>query len=364
MEMHVRTPSSASESNSARSPLANFPFFKNLTGEKKVTRDGQPPKRRGPKPDSKPALTRRQELNRQAQRTHRERKEAYIKALEQEVLRLKEIYATSTKERDAIAEENRRLKELLAQHGIAFDMNSPPLSSVPSNAGGGFVRGHSYGHSSSGSISGSYGPGSASTGFTSPPGSLGPPSVHTPQMTMPGSGPQGQQPHPQQQNQLDYDQIGIDFVLTLERPCMDHMQMLMVRSADSEADDVSGHALMATCPPGSHIAERPDEPYPHQMPDGLAMPDLLRLLDLSNRLPLDGEITPVMAWAQVLAHPRFAELTREDFATMRDDLGSKVRCYGFGAVLEEFEVRDTLSSVLATKPDSYHNARYGYDVEQ
>jgi hypothetical protein len=30
--------------------------------------DGQPPKRRGPKPDSKPALTRRQELNRQAQR--------------------------------------------------------------------------------------------------------------------------------------------------------------------------------------------------------------------------------------------------------------------------------------------------------
>lgn len=30
--------------------------------------DGQAPKRRGPKPDSKPALTRRQELNRQAQR--------------------------------------------------------------------------------------------------------------------------------------------------------------------------------------------------------------------------------------------------------------------------------------------------------
>lgn len=30
--------------------------------------DGQPAKRRGPKPDSKPAQTRRQELNRQAQR--------------------------------------------------------------------------------------------------------------------------------------------------------------------------------------------------------------------------------------------------------------------------------------------------------
>jgi hypothetical protein len=30
--------------------------------------DGQPAKRRGPKPDAKPAMTRRQELNRQAQR--------------------------------------------------------------------------------------------------------------------------------------------------------------------------------------------------------------------------------------------------------------------------------------------------------
>ncbi|KAK5084300.1 hypothetical protein LTS08_000266 [Lithohypha guttulata] len=39
--------------------------------QKKVTRDGQPAKRRGPKPDSKPAQTRRQELNRQAQRHDR-----------------------------------------------------------------------------------------------------------------------------------------------------------------------------------------------------------------------------------------------------------------------------------------------------
>lgn len=37
-------------------------------GETDYCIDGQPTKRRGPKPDSKPALTRRQELNRQAQR--------------------------------------------------------------------------------------------------------------------------------------------------------------------------------------------------------------------------------------------------------------------------------------------------------
>jgi hypothetical protein len=51
----------------------------------------------------------------------------YIKALEQEVLRLKETFGTTSRERDHYAEENRRLKELLMAHGIAFDsLASPP----------------------------------------------------------------------------------------------------------------------------------------------------------------------------------------------------------------------------------------------
>jgi hypothetical protein len=107
---------------------------------------------------------------------------------------------------------------------------------------------------------------------------------------------------------------------------MDHMQFLMVRSEDSDGE-ISGHALMATCPPGSHIASKPDEKYPHKMPD-IGMPDLLKLLDLSNRLPLDGEITPIMAWASIRNHPRCIELAKEDFEALRDELLAKIRCYG------------------------------------
>lgn len=59
---HDQVPSSHDENNPLGLGLVN-----NLT-EKRLTRDGQPTRRRGPKPDSKPALTRRQELNRQAQR--------------------------------------------------------------------------------------------------------------------------------------------------------------------------------------------------------------------------------------------------------------------------------------------------------
>ena len=108
---------------------------------------------------------------------------------------------------------------------------------------------------------------------------------------------------------------------------MDHMQFLMVRAHDAEDETVSGHALMASCPPEHHIATNPQESYPHQMPD-IAMPDLMKLLDLSNRLPLDGEITPIMAWAMILQDQRLGELSKSDFEGMKANLLAKVRCYG------------------------------------
>ena len=132
----------------------------------------------------------------------------YIKALEQEVLRLKETFGTTSRERDHYAEENRRLKDLLMAHGIAFDSLVSPLNGLPS------VESSAY--SSSGSVSG-YGPGSASTGYTSPP------SIHHrngsvshDMMMQTSMHSQNLQPNPQV-NGLDYDQIGVDFVLTYDR---------------------------------------------------------------------------------------------------------------------------------------------------
>ena len=112
------------------------------------------------------------------------------------------------------------------------------------------------------------------------------------------------------------------------------MQMLCVRSQESEAE-ISGHALMATCPPQKHLVERPDVQYPHQMPD-MHAPDLLKLLDLSNRLPLAGEITPVMAWANILQHDDCGLLIGQDFGDMKEELLSKVRCYGYVLKKEDF----------------------------
>ena len=109
---------------------------------------------------------------------------------------------------------------------------------------------------------------------------------------------------------------------------MDHMQMLCVQSQQSEGDDISGHVLMATCPTRNHLIERPDMLYPNKMPD-MQAGDLLKLLDLSHRLPLKGEITPIMAWAAILRHEHLKHLTVEGFAAVKADLVTKVRCYGY-----------------------------------
>jgi hypothetical protein len=132
----------------------------------------------------------------------------------------------------------------------------------------------------------------------------------------------------------------IDFVegtYSLEKPCMDHMPWLLERATETGGEPC-GHALMASCPPEPFPELTPDIPFGYTHVNGdlksgqrtweLSKADLATLLDLSKRLNLDGEITPVMAWGMVLGHPRLGELRAEDFQILGDNLKGKVRCYG------------------------------------
>ncbi|KAM0329971.1 hypothetical protein ACHAQA_004139 [Verticillium albo-atrum] len=282
--------------------------------------------------------------------------ELYIKALEDEVLRLKEIFSNISQDKDKVAEENKQLRQLLAQHGIP--LSSVGLDDTVSNPSGGYTTsgspsGYSHAHgsrsvftppltskSTAASISPSYGPNNNSHGT---PG--GPHASHMPaQYGL---------------NGVDYEQAGIDFVLTLEKPCMNHMPWLLERSSEMGGEPC-GHALMASCPPEPFPELTPDIPFGYAHVNGelksgqrtweLSKADLGTLLALSKRLNLDGEITPVMAWGMVMAHPRFYEMKPEEFRKLTEELGTKIRCYGFGAVLEEFEIRDAMENVLGASP--------------
>ncbi|MCJ1474261.1 hypothetical protein MMC13_002919 [Lambiella insularis] len=198
------------ESSGGKSPLAmSLGFLKGLT-DRKPTREGQPPKRRGPKPDSKPALTRRQELNRQAQRTHRERKEIYIKQLEEQVMQLKETYTGAVQEKIAVVDENRKLKDLLHLHGISY--NSRADSSA---TGGDFLI--PYGNTSStGSQSASYPYNQTFSPLQiTSQGSVSPATSAAAQAgsDLIGGSQRTIDPQQYQGGGMDHDQLGVDFVL-------------------------------------------------------------------------------------------------------------------------------------------------------
>jgi hypothetical protein len=150
-------------------------------------------------------------------RTHRERKELYIKALEDEVLRLKEIYSNMSQDKERLADENKQLKTVLVQNGIPFSSNNVAPDDLISNP--------SIGYTSSASVSGSYAPGSH-TAFTPPltSQSTAPsvsPSSHAPPSSTPLLGSGQQMRNMTHQNAassrgVDYEQAGIDFVLTYD----------------------------------------------------------------------------------------------------------------------------------------------------
>ncbi|OXV08847.1 hypothetical protein Egran_03387 [Elaphomyces granulatus] len=387
--------------NTSKVPfISNIGFLRVFGGPKKTTRDGQPAKRRGPKPDSKPASTRRQELNRQAQRTHRERKEQYIRTLESEISRLREAYAkdvSSTQSSlrqhaeamETLKAENDLLKEMLAARGIPYEIELDHLKTLRLAARPtGSLTGSPLVSHSALFLSSNTQP------FSSPPSifSGSNPSYMTGREHVDVSGGSGQSFQPRayhaSQNELpqliDFPsrldgvsgvadtpgifekdpQLAVDFILKLEEPCRDHTEMLC-RKSSKESDDgggsFSGHALMASCPPPSHIKMAPpDQMYPHQTYD-IPTPNLETLLNLSRQLVTDSQLTPIMALQSIRNHELYPTLTREDVKIIIETLNMKIRCYGFGSVIEDFELRDCLSSVLSSKLD-FGAVRLGDDA--
>jgi len=59
-----------------------------------------------------------------------------------------------------------------------------------------------------------------------------------------------------------------------------------------------------------------------------------------------------MAWSLLISHPRAIELTVQDIYLVRDNLKDKVRCYGFGAVLDRSEVKEVIQNLFNAKAPS------------
>ena len=138
-------------------------------------------------------------------RTHRERKELYVKALEDEVLRLKELYSNISKSKEKLMEENQQLKAILLQNGLqprrSNDQDDGASPGAPGTSPG---NGQGNGNGS--------GPGSYAT-FS--PGAQSNSSVGQGMGLQPMSGQQMRSaPQTTGKQSVDFEQAGIDFVLT------------------------------------------------------------------------------------------------------------------------------------------------------
>ena len=144
---------------------------------------------------------------------------------------------------------------------------------------------------------------------------------------------------------FDTAQAAVDFVLALEKPCLAHHPA----DFDNLEADSNGHSLMLQAPLLSRQPNRSQTTLttapPNAQPAAVTQApattwnvpafEIEKLLSLSDRLSLDGELTPVEAWQRLRQHPGFASMTYVQLEGLRDVLLSNVKCYGFGAVLEE-----------------------------
>lgn len=150
--------------------------------------------------------------------------------MEDEVLRLKEVFSNVSQDKERLAKENNSLKALLQQNGLSMSATTGMVDDNMSNASVGPYMG-----SSPMSGSHSYGLPSASTQQTP----YTPPSI--PALSATGAMPQGLSPpgfspgnqatafrrpspgaapivDPRRNPNLDYEQSGIDFVLQYDDP--------------------------------------------------------------------------------------------------------------------------------------------------
>lgn len=75
--------------------------------------------------------------------------------------------------------------------------------------------------------------------------------------------------------------------------------------------------------------------------------EIERLLDLSGGLNLSGELTPVQAWGRLVRMDSFKQLGLREINAIRDELAKGIRCYGFGAVMDEDEFERIVGVVVS-----------------
>lgn len=159
-----------------------------------------------------------------------------------------------------------------------------------------------------------------------------------------------------QQHEMDY-QIALDFVLgcvpnqfpqhsrslrspvndrsadernlhSLEQPCLGHH-----RTHSFPDGETNGHVLMIQSPilsrcPAPLSTDSKTEHIDTSCTWSAPALEIEKLMALSTRLTLDGEITPVEAWRRITQHPGFQFLDKTNIESLKERMLPEIMCYG------------------------------------
>ncbi|KAI8944691.1 hypothetical protein F4801DRAFT_570774 [Xylaria longipes] len=131
---------------------------------------------------------------------------------------------------------------------------------------------------------------------------------------------------------LDPLAVGMEFVLTLESPCVNHLYPSL-----DKAHGPGGHALTASgqlapaYPKSVFESHTAHETFCREVPEK----SLHSLLTLSSELCPESEITPIMAWHHIRSQPLFGGLEARNLWNLAERLRDAATCHGFGAVIKQ-----------------------------
>ncbi|KAI1734535.1 hypothetical protein F4680DRAFT_437836 [Xylaria scruposa] len=142
---------------------------------------------------------------------------------------------------------------------------------------------------------------------------------------------------------LDPVAVGMQFVLTLESPCVNHLY-----PSPDKTHEPGGHALTvsgqlaSTYPKSVFESHAPHETFCREIPEM----SLHSLLTLSSELCPESEITPIMAWNHIRSQPLFGGMEARRLWLLADKLREAAKCHGFGAVVKQDFFEKTMFETL------------------
>ncbi|EHK24733.1 uncharacterized protein TRIVIDRAFT_220174 [Trichoderma virens Gv29-8] len=314
-------------------------------------------------PKGDPIEKRRAQLRR-AQQSYRDRKDKYTKALEAELARSRKSEAGLTSELERLRGKLQILTNLLSQNGISLPLefsNEDIYHGDTSHSAASQLTTRGQPRKADGRPSNTQ---SAFTGtMTTNQGSIlnsenrnlrqyGS-SYFTrdnePQVPRPRTATATTLAAPREStrlSELDATMVGMEFVLTLERPCLNH-----IHGNPKKPLEPHGHALTTTVQLQASLSLPPIDPKNPVPPSYHNAPAAVldRLLNLAPSVSADGDVTPIQAWHYIRRQPHFGGFDMQSLNKLAERLREAAKCHGFGAAVQtgvfESAVREILHPV-------------------